>query len=71
MGKVQNEQCLYFIFKLPVKVFQNVSVVLIGKYRMPLVVKTLSFNSLVWYPKAAHLSSNITYPLYTSVAQHY
>lgn len=38
---------------------------------MPLVVKTLSFNSLVWYPKAAHLSSNITYPLYTSVAQHY
>lgn len=35
---------------------------------MPLVVKTLTFNSLVWYPKLAHLSINSIYPLYILVA---
>lgn len=35
---------------------------------MPLVAKTLAFNSLMCYPKLAHLSSNSIYRLYISVA---
>lgn len=32
------------------------------------LVKTLSFHSLAWYPKLAHLSSNSIYPLYIALA---